>query len=371
METGGGFVFRKILILFAYLSMVVGTTSIAEEPIPVGVSTALTGNAATYGVDIQNALQLANRKFGNGRFKLFFEDDRCNGKDATTVAQKFISVLKVKFVIGQACSSAVLSAAPLYERAKIVVISPSASAPEVSQAGDYIFRTWPSDRAAVTELFGAIQERQRVLGMLSEQSDYAQAFQKGIEAAAKGTGVEVFNENFLTETSDFRTVLLKLKQKGVDALFINSQSELTFLAAFKQVKEMKWEVALYGAYWPGTSTFLNPAGKTADGIIFVDLPSPEDVLDERGKEFYAEFRREFGEPKSIPLILGSAVEAFHAMAESLQSGKDPREYLIQAKFSGVFGPWSFDQFGDIQGLNFVIKTVKDGKVVNLVQTKKR
>lgn len=51
----------QITALAAYLCL--SGSCFAEEKIEIGVSTALTRNAATYGVDAKNALQFANERF--------------------------------------------------------------------------------------------------------------------------------------------------------------------------------------------------------------------------------------------------------------------------------------------------------------------
>jgi branched-chain amino acid transport system substrate-binding protein len=63
------------------------------------------------------------------RYQLIIEDDHCAGRDAASIAQKFVSLDKVNYVLGPTCRSAVLSSAPIYEQAKIVAISPLAAAP--------------------------------------------------------------------------------------------------------------------------------------------------------------------------------------------------------------------------------------------------
>ena len=331
------------------------------QKIQVGVSTALTGNASTYGNDIRNALTFANERLARGRFDFVFEDDRCSGKDATTIAQKFAGVLHVKYVLGHACSGTVLASAPIYERAKILVISPSASSSEVSNAGEYIYRTWLSDAAAVQMLYEFMKSRHSTLGILSEQTDYAQSFAKGFRDRAKRDSKRLIEENYLSDHTDFRSLLLRLKGQGADSLFINSQTELTFLAVLKQLREMHWDVPLYGAYWPGAEAFLKPAGSLAEGIIFVDSPSAEQVLTEEGKQWYKEFTARYGPPQSIGILVATAIESVRALSQAIDSGEDERTYLNKTAFHGIFGDWHFDAFGDLAGIGFVMKQIRQGK----------
>jgi ABC-type branched-subunit amino acid transport system substrate-binding protein len=74
-------------------------------PIKVGVSTALSGDSIAFGTDIKNALTLMNDLIGAGKYKLIFEDERCDNRAAVNAAQKLIAVDKVRYALGFPCNS--------------------------------------------------------------------------------------------------------------------------------------------------------------------------------------------------------------------------------------------------------------------------
>ena len=47
---------------------------------------------------------------------------------------------KVKVIIGGVCSGETLGAAPITEAGKVILISPSATSPDITKAGDFVFR---------------------------------------------------------------------------------------------------------------------------------------------------------------------------------------------------------------------------------------
>jgi len=59
---------------------------------------------------------------------------------AATIVKKFISRDRVVAILGEIASSRSLEAAPICQNAKIPMISPGSTAPEVTARGDYIFR---------------------------------------------------------------------------------------------------------------------------------------------------------------------------------------------------------------------------------------
>lgn len=347
-----------VAVLYCFASAVV---SYADQ-IKIGVSVPLIGSAATYGVDIKNALIFAGKHLGGDRYLLIFEDNGCNGKDAVTAAHKLIKIDQVKYVLGFGCSSALLSPAPLFNRERVITIGISTSSPELTNAGPYIFRTCPSDHAAIGPLSDYLKGKHKRLGALFEETDYAQDYRKAFEAHNASSGMTIVSENYLPEMTDFRSVLIKLKGRGVEGLFIVSQAEQALLQAVRQTHEMNWNAPVYNHVWAGSPTFIQNAGNLADGIIFSALPPIENMLNEEGRKLFEDYVKEFGDPKSGEFLFSTSYAAFYALHEALRSGQDVRTYLVSHSFRGVMAKdYFFDKNGDIQGIDFVLKIIKNGK----------
>ena len=258
------------------------------ERIKIGVSTALTGSAATYGQDIKKALLFANEVLGKGRFELIIEDDQCDGKYAVTAAQKFAHIDKVQYVLGLACSGALLASAPVYERAKIVTFGVTTSSADITNAGEYIFRTWPSDAEATKLLYDHILTKHRYLGILTEETAYAQSFKRWFLSANQGHKLRVEDEGYLPDVTDFRPTLLKLRGKGVDGLLLLPQAERALVQMVKQIREMGWNVPIYSNFFPGSPSFLDAVGTQGDEIVYADIPVLSDLATEKGKRLFRE-----------------------------------------------------------------------------------
>ena len=144
---------KKFLSLSACIALTLSACQPAGsgDTIKIGFIGPLTGDAAAYGVDTLNGAKMKvdeiNAAGGiNGKqISLIVEDSKCNGADAVSAAQKLANVDKVVGVIGGACSSETLGAAPIFEAAKIVEIGTLSSSPDITKAGDFIFRAYPSD----------------------------------------------------------------------------------------------------------------------------------------------------------------------------------------------------------------------------------
>jgi branched-chain amino acid transport system substrate-binding protein len=355
---------RFILVLLSAISLVSFRNASAEthNKITIGVSTALTGNAATLGSDIRRSLLFARDDLAPDKYEFLFEDDACSGKGAATVARKLIDVNKVRYVLGFACSSTVLGSASIYEQAKVVAISPSASAATISQAGEYIYRTWASDERAAAVLTQHISKRHKVLGVISELTDFSQQLFDGVKSAARESSLKIVAADYSSDAPDYRSLLLRLRAAKIDALFINSQTEVTFLAVLKQAKDLNMSMPIYGAYWPGSDAFIKSAGALSEGIVFVDAPASEDVLTTEGREKLARFKSIYGRLDYGDMLFVTTYEAFRALHQAITSGDDVRHYLNTTTFHGILGDWSFDSHGDMQGMDYIIKIVRNGKV---------
>ena len=355
---------RSVLIGLACLA---SFSFVQAQPIKVGVSIPLTGGAATYGTDMKNALIFANDELAAGRLQYIFEDDACSAKTALSVANKLINVDKIKYALGFACSGVLLAASPVYSKAGVLQITSSASAESIAALGPLVFRTFPSDYLAAEKLFHHLKKKHKAVGMISEETEYTQEFITAFHKLNKSQQLTLVNENAIPGTTDYRPSLLKLRNQKLDALIINSQYDGTFHDILKQVRELQIDLPLYGIYWPSSRLLLEKAASLLEGVEFVDIPGPDDVLTKNGKALYDKYVEKYGEPNTLPLLIATTIESVRAFSLALDSKVEPVDYLNREKFNGMFGSWFFDVHGEIQGLEPVIKGISDGKPKLLVR----
>ncbi len=353
------FVFCGVLLCLAPL--VVHADGSAR--IKIGISSPLTGGASSYGMDIKNSIEFANDKVAGGKYQLIFEDDRCNGRDAATVAHKLTEIDHVRYVSGFGCSGALLGAAPIYERAQTIVVGVAPSSPKISQAGDYIFRVCPSDKIGAKILFETVASRVKKLGILSEETDFPQNFAQAFSEYNEPKTIEIVSENYLPGTTDFRSVLLKLRGHSVEAILLNTQAEGSLAIIVKQLAEIGWNLPRYAIYWPSAPTFLKAVGSAAEGIIFVDTPGNESILDPQGQRLFQEFTAKYGELNSGDWHFYLSIAAIQVLDQAISSGKDVLTSLNHDRFDTITGQISFDANGDVVGIRHVMKMIRNGKPV--------
>jgi branched-chain amino acid transport system substrate-binding protein len=112
------------------------------ETIKIGMGSPLTGDNASFGIDISNAGKLAvidAGQFQGFSFELASEDDGGTPEGGAAVANKFVSDPTVVAIAGHIFSGATSSAIPIYEKAGLPMMSPSATNPDLTKSGSQVF----------------------------------------------------------------------------------------------------------------------------------------------------------------------------------------------------------------------------------------
>jgi branched-chain amino acid transport system substrate-binding protein len=351
------------------------TNPTARGPIKIGFVGPLTGDAASYGIPIKNAITLAVEEINNAggvngrKIEMIYEDGKCTGKDAVNAAQKLINIDKVNIILGGMCSGELLSIAPITEPAKVLLLSPAASSPDITHAGDFIFRNNPSDADGGKALAKLIREKYTKAAIISENTDYAQALARVFVENFRSLGGEVVaQENFDPGIKDFRTILTKIKASNPQVLLINPQTEIAGGLIVKQAREMGITLPFYGTIALAGTKAIETAGKYAEGMLVVDAPGLSES-NPKAVKFLADYKAKYG-TTTLEFYLGAAYDAVYILADGISKyGTDTeklKNYLYSLKnYNGVIGTYGFDENGDLIGIEYTVKQIKNGKAVEL------
>ena len=108
--------FALLFFVSLVCSLFISSQNVYADKIKIGLVSALTGESAPTGLDVKDAILFANKLYGGDRYEFVIEDDRCLGRDGASAAHKLVSIDKVKYALGFACSVSFLSAASIYEK---------------------------------------------------------------------------------------------------------------------------------------------------------------------------------------------------------------------------------------------------------------
>ena len=349
----------------------------AGGTITIGFVGPLTGDAAVYGAEEKNAITLALKEINeaggiNGKtLAVVYEDGKCAGKDATTAAQKLISVDKVKVILGGTCSGETLAIAPIAEQNKVIVMSAFSSSPDITAAGDYIFRNSPSDLDVAKGYANYIVNKKgyKNVAILSENTEYGVGVRKVFVDEMNNLGGTVTtDEMFKQGERDFRGMIAKIKAANPQAVFVNPQAGATGGTAIKQIREAGITAPIFSTYTFGGEDGIKAAGTAANDVVFFDVVG---LSGEKGKALLDKYVPIYGNIAGNTFDVGARYDTVFIIAGALkQCGEDSecmKDYLYaMGNYDGVLGSYKFDANGDVVGIEpMTVKIIKDGKIEEL------
>ena len=364
------FLLNVVVILF-----ITGCQRAGKSPVELGAILPLTGDAAIYGQELKNGIELAREEINNAggikgkKIEVKYEDDRGQPKEGVTAIQKLINVDKVPVIIGGATSSVALSVAPIAVEKKVVLLSPTATAPALSKVGKYFFRIWPSDNydGLIMAQFAYDKLSLKKVAILYVNTEYGQGiegvFRKEFE---KRGGTILTSESYELGATDFRGQIAKIKQLEPEAIYLPGYYK-ELAGILKQAKELGIKSTFLSVNSFYDPKLLEIVGASAEGAVFTYPtydPKSEDPLT---KKFVDAFKNKY--KKEPDAFAAQGYDAMKVVAEAIQIGSFSRDGILDAMvqikdFPGVAGNISFDENGDVhKPLRFL--TVRKGKFVSL------
>ncbi len=359
------------LMIFSF-----GCAKKEEKEIKIGVILPLTGSLSKYGEWSQTAIEIARDEINsqggikNRKIQLLIEDSRSDPKEAVAAFTKLVNVNKVPIIIGFIGSSEALACAPIANQTKTVLFSTVAASPDLTNAGDYVFRERVSGTMEVKEIakFAYDKLNLRNMAVLAINTDYGISYKNiFVETFENLSGKIHLTENFDQGETDFRTHLTKLKRiKKLDGVYL--PTHITEGAnILKQAKEIGLRTQFLASNAIEGPELFQIAGDAAEGLIITapwyDPNSPESNIRKFDEEFYKRrgmHSEMFGAHAYDTLkITALVIQTNGYFAESIKNG------LYNVKnYIGVSGITTFDNNGDVIK-PIAIKKAEKGKFIFL------
>src|SRR2546427_5554732 len=358
----------------AFLSVTACSGASSRGPIVLGLAGPF---SQPRGVSMRHAAELAVKEINarggiRGRpLALRIMDDSGRGDVAIRIAQQLADDPAVVAVIGHLTSSASLAAGRVYGEARrpLLMISPSASSPDLSGVSPYMFRVCPSDLSHGAQLARYARQllnAQRV-GVIYLDDDYGRGLRLSFTAEFTRLGGDIVEADpMLSATPTVEPYLSRLRQAGgVDALMLATDRVGAELA----LREM----GRLGVHWTTLGgdalSGIEKNGPLAEGVR-MSVAYLVDQTGERNAQFVGAYARAY--PAERPDHRGaSTYDIIHLLASVLrESGADRRAIRDRLAriggdlpaFEGVTGAIAFDAHGDVPAKAVVIGTVRAGQL---------
>lgn len=339
------------------------------EVINVGVVVPLSGKFGYAGESVRQGLELAKDSLGGvikPQIELIYQDSICDNKEAANAARALIDIQGVKIIIGDWCSGGVLTMAPITEANGVILFAQGAS-PEITEAGEYVFRNVPDVKLQLPALLSLLKSGESIYA-LYPNNDFGVTYKKQMEEIAPSKGIKIVGSEAysLTDFKDIRTTLSKIKKAGPDFILFPGIGPVDYVSILRQMKELDVQSKILAH-----STFQNSEVISNQDIkdyiekrVFYSYYFEVDSNEPKIKEFREKFVERYN--KIPDVYAATAFDAFHILYNQIKKcGDDPkciRNELYTEKYTGVLGETSFDRNGDVM-IPIIIKTIKNGKFV--------
>ena len=339
------------------------------DSVKIGFNVPLTGFAAADGKSALNGAKLAvkqaNKAGGiNGKMiELVVYDDQASPKQAVPISNKLIEKDKVVAAISGSYSGATRAAAGVFQSAEIPYISAYAVHPEITKAGNYVFRTsfmGEVQGRAGAKLIGATLQRKRVV-LITLKNDFGKSLAAGFKEAAGQFNLQIVNEyEYSIKDRQFGPIVAKVKADAPEAIYATGYF-FTAGPLVSQLRAAGITVPVIGQEGYDSEQFIKIAGKASEGTI-ITTSLDRDSNSSETRSFISEFEAMAGH--KVDMVAASGHTAMKVLVAAMKkagttSPSAIRNAIAQTNLVASTGSISFNDLGEVQK-NVQVQVVRDG-----------
>ena len=362
---------KKIMkyLLLSFLFPVFFLGLVHADSVKIGFNVPLTGFAAADGKSALNGAKLAvkqaNQAGGiNGKMiELVVYDDQASPKQAVPISNKLIEKDKVVAAISGSYSGATRAAAGVFQSAEIPYISAYAVHPEITKAGNYVFRTsfmGEVQGRAGAKLIGATLQRKRVV-LITLKNDFGKSLAAGFKEAAGQLNLQIVNQyEYSIKERQFGPIVAKVKADAPEAIYATGYF-FTAGPLVSQLRAAGITVPVIGQEGYDSEQFIKIAGKASEGTI-ITTSLDRDSNSSETRSFISEFEAMAGH--KVDMVAASGHTAMKVLVAAMKkagttSPSAIRNAIAQTNLVASTGSISFNDLGEVQK-NVQVQVVRDG-----------
>lgn len=339
----------------------------------------LTGEAQVYGQEIANGMRLRHERLLEGDEEIGYnvvlevvDSEGDPGQAATLLETAFATSLAA---IGGVTSDEALAMIPVVNEADRVLLSPSASSPELSGVSEFFYRLYPSAEIEASTMATFLRDRLQVERLVVVTQDTAFGTSLA-DAIASVWGTQLAGRVVFTAASDQNAMVDEALSYEADAIYVAASGsalaeamQALRLGGFNEAHDY-----LAASSSLAIESVLTEAGPAANNSVLTAPPYDTESLDEPVASFVAAYQEKHGSLPSYYAALGydalwvyiealSEVDAIAVPSDFLKGMRAVRE------LQGVTGNIQFRETGDVQKFTRIYQIV-DGKLVDFEKYQK-
>jgi branched-chain amino acid transport system substrate-binding protein len=328
----------------------------------------LTGFAASDGKSSSEGAKLAVEQVNSAggidgkMLELVIYDDQAKAAQAIPIANKLIGQDKVVIGVSGSYSGPTRSAAGVFQESSIPYIAAYAIHPDITRAGNYVFRTsflGQVQGRGGAKLVGEILGKKRVV-VITLQNDFGKSLAAGFKSKAADYGIKIVNEyQYSIKDRQFGPIVAKVKADQPDAIYASGYY-FTAGPLVSQLRAAGVTVPIIGQEGYDSQKFIEIAGASSEGVIITtSLDRDSDVPET--KSFISAFENKAG--FKADMVAASAHTSILVAADALKraGSTDPeaiRKAIATTNLRVSTGTISFNSLGE------VLKAVQNQVVKN-------
>jgi branched-chain amino acid transport system substrate-binding protein len=351
--------------------MMLGQVATAAD-LKIGIMVPTTGSEATYGKDMENAINLAVSEINEAGGVLGMNivtmtgDAACDPQQATAAASKLVSA-EVTAVVGGYCSGATLPTMKIYGDAKVPMVIPAANSTkliDVNLGNAFQVNSTGFDQVKTAV---ALLEAKGIkkLAIVHQGDGYSEDLAKLTREKWTAMGNEVVAYEVVNKGEQDQSALVtRIKSKAPDGVFWTAYYADGAMV-IKQLRQAGYRKLIAVGDGSNSPKLLEIAGKAAEGVFCFSNPTVEYLP--AAKDFHANYKATYNQDPDAYAAL--SYDAMKLMADAIKrAGTTDSGAIIKAladtkDFTGIAGPISFTEQNTLARSNFVTLVARDGKWV--------
>ena len=346
---------RRILVFLALLPVVLGCPG--EEVVKFGAVLPLTGEAAIYGLPVHRGVDLAFEHLLSQQdlpyqLELVTVDSE---SDPEKAKELLIQVYRdgALAAIGGVTTAEALKMVAVADEFDRILISPSASTPQLSGISKYFYRVFPSDarEGATMGNFATQKLKAEKVVILAKEDAYAKGIQEVFKTEFERYGGEVLDLiEFPSLGSDLSGLVERVMTLRPDAVYLAAYAP-DLAQMIKHLRDQGFKGTIFTTSAFAAPEIIAQVGRPAEGVFLTQAVFDIHSEDPTIRKFIDAYRAKYDlEPD---LYAAHGYDSVLVLAEALKLGGRTSSELWKGirsirDFSGATGTVQFDERGDVQ-----------------------
>ena len=268
----------------------------------------------------------------DGKLQVQIVNDENNTNLARQIAQTLVKDDSILAVVGSNASNASLAGAKIYQKAGMVMVTPTSTSDKLSNFGEYIYRAAPTNKAMADTLAKYVvntAKRKNVAICVDSQAPDNVTFKDAFIPAllAKGGNYIDAQCDFAAPNFNAESSVTNLISSGAEAVLLAPHID-KLNRPIELAKANQWKMMLIGSFSLNTTKITNTGQGDLNGVV---LPVPFHQQQDTAKDFTAKAKQLWGKDLALTWRTATSYDAVKAIATTLPKSSTRQEIQRQLK----------------------------------------